>query len=59
MFVSFQSQRHVALKKISFKRIEDGIPITVFREIKALQELQHENVSSSSIVEKNYIIKFK
>ncbi|XP_046995885.1 cyclin-dependent kinase 20-like isoform X1 [Schistocerca americana] len=34
----------VAVKKVLLKRIEDGIPVTIFREIKALQEVDCENV---------------
>lgn len=35
----------VALKKVTLKKIsEDGIPVQVIREIKALQCLEHENV---------------
>ncbi|XP_049774267.1 cyclin-dependent kinase 20-like isoform X2 [Schistocerca cancellata] len=33
----------VAVKKVLLKRIEDGIPVTIFREIKALQEVDCEN----------------
>ena len=32
-----QSARIVALKKVLLKRLEDGIPATALREIKALQ----------------------
>ena len=32
-----QSERIVALKKVLLKRLEDGIPATALREIKALQ----------------------
>ncbi|KAI9006191.1 kinase-like domain-containing protein [Gaertneriomyces semiglobifer] len=34
----------VALKKIPLGKIEDGIPIGIVREIKALQHLRHENI---------------
>eukprot|EP00936_MAST-01D_sp_MAST-1D-sp1_P000041 g41.t1 len=34
----------VALKKIRLRRIEDGLPINTFRELRALQELCHPNV---------------
>ncbi|KAJ3119903.1 Cyclin-dependent kinase 20 [Nowakowskiella sp. JEL0407] len=35
----------VALKKIPLRKLEDdGIPNTILREIKALQELKHENI---------------
>ena len=35
----------VALKKVSLRRIEEGIPNTALREIKALQEIEeHENI---------------
>ena len=32
-----QSSKIVALKKVLLKRLEDGIPATALREIKALQ----------------------
>eukprot|EP01137_Pigoraptor_chileana_P011306 Opistho-2@61952 len=34
----------VALKKVPLRRLEDGIPNTALREIKALQEIDHDNV---------------
>ena len=35
----------VALKKIGLRRLEDGMPNNVLREIKALQQMEeHENV---------------
>ncbi|KAJ3393550.1 Cyclin-dependent kinase 20 [Entophlyctis sp. JEL0112] len=34
----------VALKKVPLRRIEDGIPSTILREIKALQTIVHQNV---------------
>ncbi|TPX62741.1 hypothetical protein SpCBS45565_g06963 [Spizellomyces sp. 'palustris'] len=34
----------VALKKVPLRRLEDGIPNTILREIKALQEIDHQNV---------------
>lgn len=34
----------VALKKVPLRRIEDGIPNTILREIKALQTIDHQNV---------------
>ncbi|KAJ3232500.1 Cyclin-dependent kinase 20 [Chytriomyces hyalinus] len=34
----------VALKKVPLRRIEDGIPTTILREIKALQTIEHRNV---------------
>ncbi|KAJ3293868.1 Pkinase-domain-containing protein [Rhizoclosmatium globosum] len=34
----------VALKKVPLRRIEDGIPTTIVREIKALQSIVHQNV---------------
>lgn len=36
--------RPVALKRILLKRIEDGIPIPVLREVKTLQLLKHPYV---------------
>uniref|UniRef100_A0A914UIQ7 Cyclin-dependent kinase 20 n=1 Tax=Plectus sambesii TaxID=2011161 RepID=A0A914UIQ7_9BILA len=38
------TKEYVALKKVLLRRLEDGIPLQVFREIKALQELNHENI---------------
>lgn len=40
-----QSGREVALKKILIKNLEDGIPVNVMREIKALQLLRCKYVS--------------
>ncbi|KAJ3117655.1 Cyclin-dependent kinase 20 [Phlyctochytrium bullatum] len=34
----------VALKKVPLRKLEDGIPNTIFREIKALQIIHHQNV---------------
>ncbi|XP_013788893.1 LOW QUALITY PROTEIN: cyclin-dependent kinase 20-like [Limulus polyphemus] len=34
----------VALKKVPLKKLENGIPCSVLREIKALQQLDHANV---------------
>ena len=40
-----ESGEDVALKKVSLKKLEDGIPHTALREIKALQEIEdHEHV---------------
>lgn len=39
------SGNDIALKKIHLKKLEDGIPISVFREIKTLQEVDCEYVS--------------
>jgi cell cycle related kinase len=36
--------QEVALKKVLLKKLEDGIPTTVIREIKALQEVDCEYV---------------
>ncbi|KAI9360011.1 kinase-like domain-containing protein [Zopfochytrium polystomum] len=33
----------VALKKVPLRRLEDGIPNTILREIKALQTIDHQN----------------
>lgn len=41
-----ETGRHIALKKVLIKRIEDGIPVSIIREIKSLQELSHPNVSN-------------
>lgn len=37
---SFQSGQIVAIKKVALKKIEDGIPNTALREIKALREIE-------------------
>ncbi|KAI8925364.1 kinase-like domain-containing protein [Entophlyctis helioformis] len=34
----------VALKKVPLRKLENGIPNTIVREIKALQEIDHQNV---------------
>lgn len=39
------NNREVALKKVLLKRIEDGIPISIIREVKTLQTLKHPYVS--------------
>ncbi|XP_066914524.1 cyclin-dependent kinase 20-like [Clytia hemisphaerica] len=39
-----QSGEVVALKKIALRKLEDGVPNTVIREIKALQQIEHPNV---------------
>jgi cell cycle related kinase len=44
--------REVALKKVLLKKQEDGIPITMIREIKALQEVDCEYVRT----ETNFVI---
>lgn len=36
--------REVALKKVLLKRIEDGIPTSIIREVKSLQTLKHPYV---------------
>jgi cell cycle related kinase len=36
--------QEVALKRVLLKKLEDGIPTTVIREIKALQEIDCEYV---------------
>lgn len=41
---TFQTGTIVALKKVSLKRLDDGIPNQALREILALQHLNHENV---------------
>lgn len=35
----------VALKRILMKRVDDGIPTSVLREVKTLQHLRHPYVS--------------
>lgn len=39
-----ETGKHVAIKKVSLKRIDDGIPSPIIREIKTLQELNHPYV---------------
>ena len=39
-----QSGEIVALKKVPLHRLEDGVPNTALREIKALQQIEHPNV---------------
>ena len=39
-----QSGEIVALKKVPLRRLEDGVPNTALREIKALQQIEHQNV---------------
>ena len=34
----------VALKKVPLRKLEDGLPNTIIREIKALQHVNHQNV---------------
>jgi cell cycle related kinase len=41
----------VALKKVPLRRIDEGIPNTILREIKALQTIDHQNVSFISIIQ--------
>ncbi|KAG5458912.1 MAG: kinase-like domain-containing protein [Olpidium bornovanus] len=40
----------VALKKVPLRRLEDGIPNTILREIKALQEIDHQNSAGFVLV---------
>lgn len=35
----------VALKKILIKRVEDGLPVSIIREVRSLQQLKHRYVS--------------
>ncbi|XP_015588125.1 cyclin-dependent kinase 20 [Cephus cinctus] len=39
------NKREVALKKVLLKRIEDGIPTSVIREVKTLQQLKHPYIA--------------
>lgn len=39
---------NVAIKKVSLKRIDDGIPASIIREVKTLQELDHPYVRKKS-----------
>jgi len=36
--------KFVALKKIAIKRLDEGVPLYIIREIKALQYIEHENI---------------
>jgi cell cycle related kinase len=40
--------QEVALKRVLLKKLEDGIPTTVIREIKALQEIDCEYVRTAT-----------
>jgi len=40
--------QEVALKRVLLKKLEDGIPTTVIREIKALQEIDCEYVRTET-----------
>lgn len=42
------SGRSVALKKIPLRRLEQGMPANSLREIKALQQIQSQYVSTQS-----------
>jgi Serine/threonine protein kinase len=42
------SGQEVALKRVLLKKLEDGIPTTVIREIKALQEIDCEYVRTET-----------
>lgn len=39
-----QRDQDVALKKILIKKTEDGIPVSIIREVKSLQQLKHPYV---------------
>ena len=41
------SGKSVALKKIPLRRLDQGMPATALREIKALQQVQSEHVSKN------------
>lgn len=38
------AEKNVALKKLLLKNIENGISISIMREMKILQQLKHRNV---------------
>ena len=40
----------VALKKLSLKRLEDGLPVQVFREIRTLQHCSESNQPGSEFI---------
>jgi cell cycle related kinase len=40
----------VALKHVPLRKLDDGLPHDVLREIKALQQITHPNVSAASQV---------
>lgn len=44
------ARRPVALKRVLLKRIEDGIPTSVVREVKTLQRLKHPYVRIDGLV---------
>ena len=39
-----QSGEIVALKKVALRKLEDGVPNSAIREIKALQQIDHRNI---------------
>lgn len=43
--INNQTGREVALKKVLLKRIDDGLPVSIIREVKTLQELDHPYVN--------------
>ena len=50
-----QSGRVVALKKVLLKRLEDGIPATALREIKALQVCWYKCIREFVRFDKRYL----
>ncbi|KAJ3414846.1 Cyclin-dependent kinase 20, partial [Chytridiales sp. JEL 0842] len=42
--ICVETGEQVALKKVPLRRIDEGVPNTILREIKALQMIDHENV---------------
>lgn len=38
------SNRYVAIKKMNLHRYQEGVPVTVLRELAILKELNHRNV---------------
>ena len=49
VFCPKQTGEIVALKKVALRRLEDGIPNQVLREIKALQEIEDSQYVSGAV----------
>lgn len=48
------NNREVALKKVFLKRVEDGIPVSMIREVKVLQQLKHPYVSFHQLKKQHF-----
>lgn len=44
-----ETEKDVALKKLFLKNIDNGISISIIREMKILQQLKHPNVCLSQL----------